>query len=89
MKFLGCLFILLFGVVFVALAFLQQLFRAFFGQSPSSRRSTNSTNSSSHTQSTSTSGNARHEAGRKNSRQRRSGKIFEKNEGQYVDFEEV
>ncbi len=36
------------------------------------------------------SGNAHHEnAGRPNSRQRRSGKIFAEDEGTYVDFEEV
>lgn len=33
-------------------------------------------------------GNAHHE-GNPNSRQKRSGKIFEKNEGKYVDFEEI
>ncbi len=88
-KFLGCLFVLLFGVVFVAFAFLQQFFRVLFGQTPRSGRSTNSTSNQQHSSAHTSSGNAHRESGRKNSRQRRSGKIFEKNEGEYVDFEEV
>lgn len=35
------------------------------------------------------SGNARHENARPNSRQRRSKKIFEKDEGKYVEFEDI
>ncbi len=89
MKFLGCLFVLIFGVVFVAFAFLQQLYHTFFGPTPSSRRSTSSSSSSQSYQRNTSSGNAHHETGRQNSRQRRSGKIFAKNEGEYVDFEEV
>lgn len=43
----------------------------------------------SNTYSHTTAGNARHEGGTAQSGQQRSGKIFQKDEGEYVDFEEV
>lgn len=42
-----------------------------------------------HSYSHTTAGNARHEGDPASSRQARTGKIFQKDEGEYVDFEEV
>ena len=97
MHFLGCLFIFIFGFIFILLSFAFSFIRAgrnylnsLFG---GSTRRTNASrqnpygggdNPYSHT----TSGNAHHE-GNPNSRQKRSNKIFDKNEGEYVDFEDV
>ncbi len=36
-----------------------------------------------------TSGNAHHESGSTRKQESRSGKIFSKNEGEYIDFEEI
>lgn len=92
---LGCLFILIFGIFFFAFGVLRMLYQLFFGSSPRAgqqqwtrpNRSQQSGSARSHTGYTA--GDAHHEGSRPNSRKRRSGKIFEKNEGQYVDFEEV
>lgn len=95
---LGGLFIFIFGFIFILLSFAFSFIRAghnflntLFGGS--TRRSNTSQrqnpysvgeNPNNHT----TSGNAHHE-GNPNSRQKRSNKIFDKNEGEYVDFEDV
>lgn len=103
MNFLGCLFILIFGFVFIIIGFANSILRMFginlfslykVGKKHNQQRSQQTNYHQPFEQnSTSTagthSGNAHHEGGNPNSRQRRSNKIFEKNEGEYVDFEEV
>lgn len=92
---LGCLFILIFGVLFFAVGVLRMFYQMFFGHSPRTsqqqwtRGSQTRQDGSARSRTNYTAGDAHHEGSRPNSRQRRSGKIFEKNEGQYVDFEEV
>ena len=84
---IGCLFILIFGGILAIMGFASMIFQLLFGQRRPPR---NTSHADPHTQRPHTStGNAHHENSRGNSRQRRSGKIFEKNEGKYVDFEEV
>lgn len=84
---LGCLFALIFGFFIFLFSIAHTLVRtiySFLGFTPrresgsSSRRSGNAQG-----QGTSTA----HSKG--NSRQRRSGKIFRKDEGEYIDFEEI
>lgn len=92
-NFLGCLFILIFGAILFILGFARMLWQLLTG-SGTTHNYTRKTYGEAQQQGqrayhSSTSGNARHEGPRKNSRQRRSGKIFEKSEGTYVDFEEV
>ena len=97
MNFLGCLFIFLFGIIFMVIGFARMFWNLLFGKGlgatgSAQRQSTNPFNRTSAEQQTASrahAGNAHHEGARANSRQRRSGKIFEKNEGEYVDFEEV
>lgn len=98
MHFLGCLFIFIFGFIFILLSFAFSFIRAgrdylktLFGgaaRRPNASQRQNSYGSSGSTYSHTTSGNAHHE-GNPNSRQKRSNKIFDKNEGEYVDFEDV
>lgn len=89
---LGCLFILLFGGILFAVGLLKMLFQLFSGnmfrtarpesqrQGPRAQRPSGGGT---------TAGNARHEGQRANSRKRRSEKIFRRDEGRYVDFEEI
>lgn len=96
-NFLGCLFILIFSLIFglfiAAWGFLRTGFKIFFGnKSFGQQQNKQHYNSANHSQRPHTSysaGDAHHEGTRPNSRQRRSGKIFEKNEREYIDFEEV
>lgn len=88
MNFLGCLFILLFGTILFVLGFARMIWQLLFGTSSRSGGNTRQQSSGSFHH-TSSSGNARHEGARPNSRQRRSKKIFEKDEGQYVEFEDI
>ncbi len=94
----GCLFILIFGFIFLLLGVFRMLYRMLFNhpQHPYGRkRPETQANQGPHAGSkqsaytNSRPGDAHHEKARPNSRQRRSGKIFEKSEGEYVDFEEV
>lgn len=92
---LGWLFILIFGIFFFALGVLRMFYQLFFGSSNRSSRTQRPSyggprqGGTTYGHTNTSAGNAHHEGARANSRQRRSGKIFEKNEGQYVDFEEV
>lgn len=96
-QFLGCLVFLLIGGLFFVFAALRTILQTLFGGAP--RRGAAGTFGSfsqSGTQQqrgrgSAQSGNAHHEGSgsRPNSRQRRSGKIFEKGEGRYVDFEDI
>ncbi len=92
---LGCLFILLFAGVFIAIG----LIRTFLGflfpglwdarkQNASYSRTARDTAQNAHSGSTHT-GNARHETRRQNAASSAGGKIFGKDEGTYVDFEEI
>lgn len=102
MHFIGCLFVLLFGAIFLLFAFSRYiigwlydtLVYRLFGVKPPRRN--NQTYSSSQSSQTSTkgpgasAGNAHHEgqSGTASS-SRRTGKIFSHDEGTYVDFEEI
>lgn len=101
---LGCLFILIFGIFLFIIGIFRFIAQVLFGGGSARRpnpwntrntqtnynRSTNTeTNNSSQSQQTHTeytAGNAHHEFGNNG---RNNGKIFQKNEGEYVDFEEV
>lgn len=94
---LGCLFILIFGGIFFIFGIFMFIYKTLFGkrkpqQGPwgANFGGTGGTQQQSYqqTHTESTAGDAHHEANR-NSRQKRKEKIFEKNEGEYVDFEEV
>ena len=90
---IGCLFIIIFGGIFLVIGFANMLFHALFGRNIFTGRTFTrrrpDPQGSAQAGSTASAGNAHHETGKGNSRQRRNNKIFEKNEGQYVDFEEV
>lgn len=97
-NFLGCLFILIFGAVLFFAGIARMVWQMLFGggfSRPAASARTQGRNP--HRPSPDASGNraeaspgdARHERRHGNSRQRRSGKIFERDEGQYIDFEEV
>ena len=77
----------------MVLGFANMLFQALFGRSFFSGRTFTNRRPDPHAQQqagpSASAGNAHHESGKGHSRQRRSSKIFEKNEGEYVDFEEV
>lgn len=91
-SFLGCLFIFIFGIFLIGYGVVRSFFNFLFGGgSKGGRRGPQggSPFGQSPRSHTSTSGNAHKESSHPNSRQRRSQKIFEKNEGEYVDFEEV
>ncbi len=99
MHFLGCLFIFIFGFIFILLSFAFSFIRAgrnflstLFGGStahrPNASQRQNPYSAGETSYNHTTSGNAHHE-GNPNSRQKRSNKIFDKNEGEYVDFEDV
>lgn len=89
---LGCLFILLLGIFIILFKSAQILLNFFLGtpQHPRNTHRTNAhSNRTSRSQYTNTS-NAHHESsGKGTASKRRNKKIFEKNEGKYVDFEEV
>lgn len=118
MKFLGCLFVIVFGAILFAVGMLRSLFFMLFGKRPGNSWTTfgntmrggtgnpfgangrqqdsynsNQTNTEQQANGAQyTSGNAHHEANGANGangQPRRNGKIFEKNEGKYIDFEEV
>lgn len=91
---LGCLFILLFAGVFIAIGvvrtFLGFLFPGLWGASkpntynrPRTDRAQSASGGSTHA------GNARHETRGQNAASTAGGKIFGKDEGTYVDFEEI
>lgn len=87
---LGCLFILIFGFLFFLFAVFRSTISLLFGARQAARGFQSQSSARADEQRAQTvSGNAHHEHARQNSRQRRSGKIFEQNEGEYVDFEEV
>lgn len=101
--FLGCLFTLLFGGFIIAFVLFRNFCLMLFGKAPKSpfsfkfeRDSTSSdsrhysdtTRGQSSRQGTYRTGNAAHE-GPQNRRAKGEGKIFEDNEGEYIDFEEV
>lgn len=100
MHFLGCLFVFLFGAIFLLVAFSGFIFRwlystlmfRIFGIKPprqDTRSNSQSSSSSTYGRSTSA-GNAHHESQSGSSSSRpRTGKIFSQDEGTYVDFEEV
>ena len=84
---LGCLFALIFGFFIFLFSIAHTLVRtinSFLGITPrrdngrSNRQTGNAQNQGASTA---------HSKG--NSRQRRSGKIFKKDEGEYIDFEEI
>ena len=84
---LGCLFALIFGFFIFLFSIAHTLVRtiySFLGFTPR-RESGSSSRRPSNAQGQGT-GTA-HSKG--NSRQRRSGKIFRKDEGEYIDFEEI
>lgn len=85
-NFLGCLFILFFGIIFIIIAFVRMIKQLLFGTGPLYKKNIHQ---NTHTTHSSTSGNAHHERNHTNSRKRRSQKIFEKNEGEYIDFEDI
>lgn len=97
MHFFGCLFALLLGILFVALAFVGTVFDfilSLFGRKP--RRATRSPFSSSRQQAgPQQRGEARFSQDQRpdNDQQSHTGqqtrKIFEKDDSEYVDFEEV
>lgn len=106
---IGCLFILIFGFLLIAIGILRMFYQLLTGGNKRSagyggthtqwsggfnnNRQTENTASEGTTAHTNdgsySAGNAHHESANGNSRQRRSEKIFEKNEGEYIDFEEV
>lgn len=91
---LGCLFILIFGFIFFIIGIVSAVLRLFFGSGVRLRRQQSygrqgSSSAYSESRTETQSGDAHHAGNRKNSRQRRSGKIFARDEGEYVDFEEV
>lgn len=93
MEFLGCLFALLVGVVFLGVAFLGSIFNFILSLFGLNKRVSN------------TAGNFNSQQGRGGSQQgnhsqqnqhtadsphrKPQGKIFQKNESEYVDFEEI
>ena len=100
--FLGCLFILIFGAFLFIIGIFRFLAHWLFGGSTHSNpwnqqrtsphnnthtQGNNSNNGTSHTHTDYTAGNAHHESAQNHSN--KNGKIFDKNEGEYVDFEEV
>ncbi len=92
MHLLGCLFIFIFGFIFILLSFAFSFIRAghnflntLFGGS--ARRSNTSQRQNPY--SAGENPNNHTTSGNPNSRQKRSNKIFDKNEGEYVDFEDV
>lgn len=92
--FLGCLFVVLFVIISFIVSVGGAVLRLLFGFPFSRRRPSGFSGRSASSRSGEThfsgqSGNAHHEGSRKNSRQRRSGKIFAQDEGTYVDFEEI
>lgn len=100
MHFLGCLFVFLFGAIFLLVAFSgfivrwlydTLMFRVFGIKPPRQDARTHSQGSASNAYGHSTSaGNAHHEApSDSNSSRQRTGKIFSQDEGTYVDFEEI
>ena len=84
---LGCLFALIFGFFIFLFSIAHTLVRtiySFLGFTPR-RESGSSSRRSGNAQAQGT-GPAQSKG---NSRQRRSGKIFRKDEGEYIDFEEI
>lgn len=79
-KFLGCLFFLFFGIVFVLYAFARNVLTLLFGRP--ARRSYEAPRS----EERQACGTA---SGASSSAAPQEGKIFQKTEGEYVDFEEV
>ena len=84
---LGCLFALIFGFFIFLFSIAHTLVRpiySFLGFTPRGESGSNSRRpGNAQAQGTGTA----HSKG--NSRQRRSGKIFRKDEGEYIDFEEI
>ena len=91
MHFLGCLFVFILGGIFFVIAVISWVFRTLFGVNifapffVGSRRKASAFNSAERNDNT---GNAHHESGQER-RTSDKGKIFDKSEGEYVDFEEV
>lgn len=98
-SFLGCLFVFLFGGLFLLLAFSRVIiswiynalmFRLFGIKPPRHDTHAHSQSQSSTSHPNTSAGNAHHE-GRTDhaSSRQRTGKIFSQDEGTYVDFEEI
>lgn len=103
MHFLGCLFVFILGGIFFVIAVISWVFRTLFGVNifapffVGSRRKASAFNSAERNDNTTSeqqrtthynTGNAHHEGGQE-CRASDKGKIFDKSEGEYVDFEEV
>ena len=83
---LGCLFALIFGFFIFLFSIAHTLVRtiySFLGFTPRKESGSSQRPGNAQGQGTGTA----HSKG--NSRQRRSGKIFRKDEGEYIDFEEI
>ena len=88
---LGFLFIIFIVILVVGLTIVGSVFRAIFGfgrRRPASPRSTH-TYRNSHTESQHTNANSNEEVSKEQTDGRHNRKIFTKDEGEYVDFEEV
>lgn len=91
----GCLFIIIFGFVFIAIAFLRLFYRMLFGGNrPSGNRGSSRYDRESagfgDGQRTGSSRGQNHaETQVRTGRYKPGEKIFDKNEGEYIDFEEV
>ncbi len=91
---LGCLFILLFAGVFIAIglvrSFLEFLFPGLWGANkPNYDDHRHAQRAQAANGGSTRAGNARHETRGQNAANTAGGKIFGKDEGTYVDFEEI
>lgn len=91
----GCLFIIIFGFIFVAIAFLRMFYRVLFGGNKSrndrdgSRYEWRSAGFGGEQRTGPSRGQNHSETQIKTGRYKPGEKIFDKNEGEYIDFEEV
>lgn len=86
---LGCLFILIFGILLLVVGFGQMLLQLLFGNFRSGRSRIFPSGTSNSGHGGSRARDARSEAQGRRTKQKKNKKIFNKDEGEYVDFEDV
>lgn len=80
----GCLLALFIGIVFILFSFFSSIFRLFMGVKQTVHNAMGGQTSRPQTETENAEA-----AGRRHSHRRPSGRFFDKDEGEYVDFEEL
>ena len=89
MKTLGCLFFFLFGIFILFFAVFGNIIRVLFGLRKAQKNFKKAAKQAEKEQRKQNHNYSDQQTSRPHKKQQNKGKIFDKNEGEYIDFEEV